>query len=103
MGEPNNLKGLSYDSSLTGYSKREIIFTKIDSEDNCTFTFNPLGIVKNPVIRIDNWSGNSDVKVKEGGNILSNGDDFLCDKIGDSLVLWFNFVKSSSFTLEIIP
>jgi hypothetical protein len=63
MGDPTNLNGVTYDPNVTGYSKREVVLTKTTGTGNCQFTCTPAGAVKNPVFRIDNWTGKSHISM----------------------------------------
>ena len=103
MGSPTNLNGVSYNPDVTGYSKREMVLMKTTGTGSCQFTCNPTGAVKNPVFRIDNWTGSGNVTVKVGGKTLVSDSDYLSDKVGGSLVIWLNKTISSTFSVEIIP
>ena len=103
MGSPTNLNGVSYNPDVTGYSKREMVLMKTTGTGSCQFTCNPTGAVKDPVFRIDNWTGSGNVTVKVGGKTLVSDSDYLSDKVGGSLVIWLNKTISSTFSVEIIP
>lgn len=101
LGNLTNLSGVSFDAGVTGYSKREMVLTKTGT-GSCKFTYNPTGTIKNPVFRIDNWTGSGNVTVKVDGKALVFDDDFLSDKIGDSLVVWLKKTTSTAFSVEIL-
>lgn len=99
-GNLKDLNGLSYDPQVTGYAKREIVLSRTTG-DNCKFTYVPTGTIKNPVFRIDNWSGSGNVTLRADGKELTPDEQYLSDKIGNSLVIWLKTTTSDSFTIEI--
>ncbi len=98
-GTFSGLQSLSYDTAVTGYSKREIVLQR-SGPGKTEFTYNPGGMIKNPVFRIDGWGQAVPSAIKENGNTLVAGNDYACDVTDGSLVVWLNRTTSQPFTLS---
>ncbi|MDR0940332.1 MAG: hypothetical protein LBN29_13490 [Mediterranea sp.] len=103
LDSPTDLEGVTYDPNVTGYSKRELVLAMKADASGCRFACNPAGAIKNPVFRIDGWTGTGRVTLKVDGQLLAPDNDYLSDKIGESLVIWLNKATSSTFSVEITP
>ncbi len=95
----SNVSGATFDASVTGYSKREIVLNATTT--NIKFNYSSTGTSKNPVFRIDNWKSNSDVTLKVGDKNLVYETDYLAEVIDGSLIIWFNHEFAGSSSIEI--
>lgn len=100
VGTFDNLTGVVFDPTKTGFSKRELVLSRSGS-GSCSFRYSPTGKIKNPVFRIDNWSGSATPIVKLEGVNLAAEDDYICDKISGSLVLWLKKTTDQPINISI--
>lgn len=101
LGNPVKLEGVDFDASTTGYSKRETVLKAKKGIKQCVFTFNAAGTVKNPVFRIDDWEGDSNVGVSLSGESLEKGKGFISAKVDGSLVVWINRSVTGMFDVGV--
>lgn len=99
-GNFSDMVGVTYDAKVTGYSKREVVLSSIGG-NTFKFKYTPTGTIKNPTFRIDDWGGNTDVSLTINGKKMSFDEDYLCDKVNGSLILWIKILTSSPIVVEV--
>lgn len=99
-GNFSELDGVEYNPSVTGYSKREIVLSSRGGS-NFGFKYAPMGEMKNPVFRIDDWNGKAEIDLTVNGEQLLFNQDYLCDKVDGSLIIWLNKSTSSVISVKV--
>ncbi len=89
-GSIDQLEGLSYAADQHNYAQRELVLKCQKKPMNAvSLRINPVARMRNPVLRISEW-GSAVCELYADGKLLELGRDYLCDYVGDDLLLWIN-------------